>query len=149
MGGKLTFPGGGIYHATKHAVEAISDALRYEVAGFGVEVVVIEPGLIKTAFGDTAVGSIGETEAEGPYAKFNKDVADATAGAYEGPFSRFGGGPETVAEKIEKALSARRPGTRYKVTPSASLIMGMRHAMTDRMWDRFVSSQYPQPKPDA
>ncbi len=48
MGGKLTFPGGGVYHATKHAVEAISDALRFEVKGFGVDVVVIEPGLIKT-----------------------------------------------------------------------------------------------------
>ena len=146
MGGKLTFPGGGIYHATKHSVEAISDALRFEVAGFGVEVVVIEPGLIKTAFGETAAGSIGETSAEGPYAKFNEDVAKATEGAYSGPFSRLGGGPETVAAKIEKALAARRPSTRYKVTPSASMIMGMRHAMTDRMWDRFVSSQYPQPK---
>ena len=146
MGGKLTFPGGGIYHATKHSVEAISDALRFEVAGFGVEVVVIEPGLIRTAFGDTAVDSIGETSAEGPYAKFNEDVAKATEGAYSGPFSRLGGGPEAVAAKIEKALAARRPSTRYKVTPSASMIMGMRHAMTDRMWDRFVSSQYPQPK---
>ena len=149
MGGKLTFPGGGVYHATKHAVEALSDALRFEVAGFGVDVVVIEPGLIKTAFGDTAVGSIDETRPEGPYAKFNDDVAKATAGAYDGPFSKLGGGPETVAAKIERALSARRPSTRYKVTPSASMIMGMRHAMTDRMWDRFVSSQYPQPKPDA
>jgi NADP-dependent 3-hydroxy acid dehydrogenase YdfG len=149
MGGKLTFPGGGIYHATKHAVEAISDALRYEVAGFGVDVVVIEPGLIKTSFGDTAVGSIDETHDEGPYAKFNEDVAKATAGAYDGPMAKLGGGPETVAAKIEKALSARKPSTRYKVTPSAGMIMGMRHAMTDRMWDRFVSSQYPQPKPDA
>src|ERR687891_1080019 len=50
MGGKLTFPGGGVYHATKHAVEALSDVLRFEVAGFGVQVVVIEPGLIRTRF---------------------------------------------------------------------------------------------------
>ena len=54
MGGKLTFPGGGVYHATKHAVEAISDALRFEVKEFGVDVVVIEPGLIITEFGETA-----------------------------------------------------------------------------------------------
>src|ERR671914_1564051 len=58
MGGKLVFPGGGIYHATKHAVEAVSDALRWEAAGFGVHVVCVEPGLIKTKFGDAAVGSI-------------------------------------------------------------------------------------------
>src|ERR687883_2114752 len=49
MGGRFTFPGGGVYHATKHAVEALSDALRFEVAGFGVKVIVIEPGLIRTS----------------------------------------------------------------------------------------------------
>ena len=58
MGGKLVFPGGGAYHATKYAVEAISDALRFEVRGFGVHVSVIEPGLIKTSFAETAVGSV-------------------------------------------------------------------------------------------
>ncbi len=50
MGGKLTFPGGGIYHATKYSVEAISDAMRFETRGFGVNVVLIEPGLITTEF---------------------------------------------------------------------------------------------------
>jgi NAD(P)-dependent dehydrogenase (short-subunit alcohol dehydrogenase family) len=148
MGGKLVFPGGGVYHATKHAVEALSDALRFEVAGFGIDVVIIEPGLIITEFGETAVGSMAANE-DGPYAKFNHDVAAATAGAYEGGMARFGGGPETVANKIEKALTARRPSTRYKVTASAGVIMGLRRTMTDRMWDRFVKSQYPQPGPDA
>ena len=149
MGGKLVFPGGGVYHATKFSVEAISDALRFEVAGFGVDVVVVEPGLIITEFGETASASIDDTHTDGPYAKFNSDVAKATADAYTGGFARFGGGPETVAAKIEKALSARKPHTRYKVTPSAGVIMGLRRGMTDRMWDRFVGSQYPQPKPDA
>jgi NAD(P)-dependent dehydrogenase (short-subunit alcohol dehydrogenase family) len=149
MGGKLVFPGGGVYHATKHAVEAISDALRFEVAGFGVDVVVIEPGLIKTEFGETAAGSISETTGDGPYAEFNRGVAKATSEAYEGPLAKLGGGPETVAAKIERALSGRRPRTRYKVTPSAGMIMGMRKGMTDRMWDRFTGSQFPQPKPDA
>jgi short-subunit dehydrogenase len=148
MGGKLTFPGGGIYHATKHAVEALSDALRFEVKSFGVDVVVIEPGLIITEFGATAAGSVAELEG-GPYAKFNQDVASLTANAYHGPMARFGGGPETVAAKISKALTARRPSTRYKVTASARAIMGMRRLMTDRMWDRFVRSQYPPPRPEA
>jgi NAD(P)-dependent dehydrogenase (short-subunit alcohol dehydrogenase family) len=148
MGGKLVFPGGGVYHATKHAVEALSDALRFEVKGFGIDVSIIEPGLIITDFGQTAVGSMDVLE-HGPYAKFNEDVAKATAGAYEGPMAKFGGGPDKVAAKIEKALSARRPDTRYKVTASAGVIMGMRRAMTDRMWDRFVKSQYPQPKPEV
>ena len=146
MGGKLTFPGGGVYHATKHAVEALSDALRYEVAGFGIDVVVIEPGLIVTNFGEAAVGSMSEVESEGPYGRFNTAVARLTAGAYEGGLARFGGGPETVAAKIGRALDARRPATRYKVTSSARVVMGMRRAMTDRMWDRFVGTQYPRPK---
>src|SRR5687768_17565134 len=90
MGGKLTFPGGGVYHATKHAVEALSDALRYEVASFGIDVVVIEPGLIITNFGEAAVGSMSDVESEGPYGKFNADVARVTAGAYEGGLARFG-----------------------------------------------------------
>ncbi|MSO41463.1 MAG: SDR family NAD(P)-dependent oxidoreductase [Solirubrobacterales bacterium] len=148
MGGKLTFPGGGIYHGTKHSVEAISDALRFEVSKFGVNVVVIEPGLVKTSFGDTAAGSLGDAREEGPYAKFNEAVGTATASAYEGTTFKFlGGGPDAVAKAIEKALSARRPRARYKVTPSARVIMGQRSLLTDRGWDRFVGTQFPHPKP--
>ena len=73
MGGKLVFPGGGAYHATKFSVEAISDALRWEVKDFGVGVVIIEPGLITTEFGETAHASIDANEETGPYAKFNSD----------------------------------------------------------------------------
>jgi NAD(P)-dependent dehydrogenase (short-subunit alcohol dehydrogenase family) len=146
MGGKLTFPGGGVYHATKHAVEALSDALRYEVAGFGVDVVVIEPGLIKTRFAEAAVGSmVGELPTVGPYAEFNTAVGRETASAYDGPLARLGAGPEAVARKIDRAISARRPRTRYKVTASAGLGMGARRLMTDRMWDRLVATQFPRP----
>jgi NAD(P)-dependent dehydrogenase (short-subunit alcohol dehydrogenase family) len=149
MGGKLTFPGGGVYHATKHAVEALSDALRFEVSEFGIDVVVLEPGLIVTEFGETAAGSLAEVEEHGPYANFNADVARVTANAYTGSMARFGAGPEAVAGKIAKALTASRPSTRYKITPSARVVMGMRRLMTDRMWDRFVRSQYPPPKPEG
>jgi len=149
MGGKLTFPGGGVYHATKHAVEALSDALRFEVKEFGIDVVVIEPGLIVTEFGETAAGSLDEVDEHGPYVKFNADVAKVTAEAYKGGMARFGAGPEAVAKTISKAITTRRPSTRYKVTPSARVVMGMRNLMTDRMWDRFVRSQYPPPKPEA
>jgi NAD(P)-dependent dehydrogenase (short-subunit alcohol dehydrogenase family) len=146
MGGKLVFPGGGVYHATKHAVEALSDAMRFEVAGFGVEVAIIEPGLIKTRFGETAVGSMaGELPTDGPYSEFNAAVGRETASAYEGPLARLGGGPETVARKIERAITAKRPRTRYKVTASAGLSLGARRLMTDRMWDRFVGTQFPRP----
>jgi NAD(P)-dependent dehydrogenase (short-subunit alcohol dehydrogenase family) len=146
IGGRLTFPGGGIYHAAKHAVEALSDAMRFEVRGFGVDVVIIEPGLIKTGFADVAAGSI---EAEGadddPYAGFNVAVGAATVGAYEGPLARLGGGPETVARAIERALEARRPRTRYRVTPSAHLALIQRRLVTDRAWDAVMRSQFPAP----
>jgi NAD(P)-dependent dehydrogenase (short-subunit alcohol dehydrogenase family) len=145
MGGKLTFPGGGVYHATKHAVEALSDAMRFEVRGFGVDVVVIEPGLIKTGFADAAVGSMADNE-DGPYAEFNAAVSKATAGAYEGGLAKLGGGPDDVARKIEKAITAARPRTRYKVTASAGLGMAQRRLLSDRMWDRFVGTQFPQPR---
>lgn len=149
MGGKLTFPGGGLYHASKYAVEALSDALRFEVQGFGVDVVVIEPGLIKTGFADAAVGAMGEAEKDdgggGPYAAFNRAVADGTAGAYEGPTARLGGGPETVAAAIEKAITKKRPRTRYPVTPSARFLMTQRRLLPDRAWDKFVGTQFPSP----
>ena len=147
MGGKLTFPGGGFYHGTKYAVEAISDALRFEVKGFGIDVAIIEPGLIRTSFGDTAAHGVGAAVSDGgPYAKFNAAVAKATEEIYEGgPLSKLGGGPETVARAIEKAISRRRPRTRYKVTPSARMALGMRRLMTDRMWDGAMKSNFPQP----
>jgi NAD(P)-dependent dehydrogenase (short-subunit alcohol dehydrogenase family) len=151
MGGRLTFPGGGIYHASKYAVEALGDALRFEVRGFGIDVVTIEPGLIRTEFGDTAVSSIeaaAPTGNGGPYGDFNAAVATATAAAYDkGPLSKLGAGPEAVARAIERAISARRPKARYRVTASAKLLLTQRRMLPDRAWDAFLRSQFPQPKP--
>jgi NAD(P)-dependent dehydrogenase (short-subunit alcohol dehydrogenase family) len=144
MGGRLTFPGGGFYHATKYAVEAISDALRFEVRGFGVEVIIVEPGLIVTNFGETAAGSVGD--AEGPYSSFNRKVAEATDRVYRGPLAKFGGGPEVVAKTIAGALQADRPKTRYPVTPSARVMMGQRRLMPDRAWDLLMRTQFPTPE---
>jgi NADP-dependent 3-hydroxy acid dehydrogenase YdfG len=147
MGGKLTFPGGGVYHATKYSVEALSDALRFEVQGFGVRVVLIEPGLITTEFAKTAVSSVDATADDGPYAAFNKTVGERTEGAYRGPLAKLGGGPEAVAKVIARALESRRPKARYTVTPSASLAIAQRRLVSDRMWDRAMRTQFPVPKP--
>ena len=146
MGGKLTFPGGGIYHATKYSLEAISDAMRWELDGFGIKVVLIEPGLITTSFGETAHGSVGATDDDGPYAEFNRQVAKTTAGVYEGPMAKLGAGPEAVARKIEKALTSSRPRARYTVTPSAKLSIGQRKLLSDRMWDRAMTTQFKRPR---
>ncbi len=147
MGGKLTFPGGGIYHATKYAIEAISDAMRFEVKNFGVDVVLIEPGIIKTDFASAAVGALNRgTAQDGPYGEFNQEVAQGTVGAYEGPTAKLGGGPDSVAKAIERAVTARRPKARYPVTPSARILMGQRALMPDRAWDAFVGTQFRRPK---
>jgi NAD(P)-dependent dehydrogenase (short-subunit alcohol dehydrogenase family) len=146
MGGKLVFPGGGFYHATKYAVEAISDALRFEVKGFGVDVIVIEPGLIRTSFGETASGGVTEAD-DSDYAQFNAHVARATESVYEkgSPVGRLGGPPEAVAKVIDKALSAKRPRARYTVTPSAKLLLAQRALLPDRGWDAVMRSQFPSP----
>jgi NAD(P)-dependent dehydrogenase (short-subunit alcohol dehydrogenase family) len=146
MGGRLTFPGGGAYHATKYSVEALSDVLRFEVGGFGVHVVLVEPGLIRTDFGETAVGSIAEgADQDGPYADFNAAVGATTAGAYQGPLSKLGAGPDAVARTIERAITAKRPRTRYPVTLSARLMLAQHAVLPDRLWDKVVGTSFPRP----
>jgi NAD(P)-dependent dehydrogenase (short-subunit alcohol dehydrogenase family) len=146
MGGRLTFPGGGLYHATKYAIEALSDALRFEVRGFGVDVILVEPGLITTEFAQTAVASVDEAGDSGPYAKFNRSVAKITEGAYKGPLRRFGGGPEAVANTIAGALKSGRPRPRYPVTLSAHLMINQRRFMPDQLWDLMMRAQFPTPR---
>jgi NADP-dependent 3-hydroxy acid dehydrogenase YdfG len=169
MGGRLTFPGGGYYHATKYALEAISDALRFELRGFGIDVVLLEPGLITTEFGaaatasmaataDTAAGGIGDgdigkgatgergtSSTDAPYAQFNATVGAVTAGAYDGPMRHFGAGPERVAKVIERAITSRRPPARITITPSAKVLLATRRLLSDRAWDAAMRAQFPQP----
>jgi NAD(P)-dependent dehydrogenase (short-subunit alcohol dehydrogenase family) len=148
MGGRLSFPGGGHYHATKHALEAISDALRYELRGFGIDVVLLEPGLITTEFGEAATASMAEATIPGddPYATFNATVGAVTKGAYDGPMRRLGAGPERVAKVIERALKRRRPPARITITPSAKLTIGLRRLLGDRAWEAAMRGQFPQPR---
>jgi NAD(P)-dependent dehydrogenase (short-subunit alcohol dehydrogenase family) len=148
MGGRLTFPGGGFYHATKHALEAISDALRFEVRGFGVDVILLEPGLITTEFGEAATASMTEiaSSEDDPYARFNATVGALTKGAYDGPMRLLGAGPERIAKVIERAISRRRPPARITITPSAKVPIALRRLLPDRAWDAVMRAQYPQPR---
>jgi NAD(P)-dependent dehydrogenase (short-subunit alcohol dehydrogenase family) len=148
MGGRLTFPGGGLYHATKHSLEAISDALRFEVAGFGIGVTLIEPGLITSDFAKTAVATVAETQADGddPYGEFNRKLAAMTVGVYESPIRHLGGTPEVVAKAIEKAIARRRAPTRMLLTASGHLTVLQRKLLPDRLWDAAMRSQLPQPR---
>lgn len=147
MGGRLTFPGGGPYHATKHALVALTDALRFEVRGFGIDVVLIEPGLIRTGFGDVALASLDRLERpDSPYAHFNREVGRITTESYEkGPVARLTGSAEDVAAVVEEALTAAHPKTRYRVSASARVFLTLRRLLSDRMWDAFMRRTYPSP----
>jgi NAD(P)-dependent dehydrogenase (short-subunit alcohol dehydrogenase family) len=145
MAAHLTFPGGGAYHATKAAVNHISEALRFEVGGFGVKVVIIEPGLITTAFDTAATASLDPADA-GPYAEFNAHVASVYRGAYGGPLARLGGPPESVAKAIEKALTARHPRHTYAVTPSAPLSRIGRSLAGSHGWDLAMRTAFRRPQ---
>lgn len=137
MGANFTFPGGGSYHATKYAVEALSDALRFEVAGFGVGVTIVQPGIIRTSFSERAVAEVPQPAAEaGPYDDFNASVARATQTVYE---------RGALAKVIARAITARRAPVRVRVTPSAHYLVNQRRLMPDRVWDRFLRTQFPTP----
>jgi NAD(P)-dependent dehydrogenase (short-subunit alcohol dehydrogenase family) len=143
MGGKLVFPGGGFYHSTKWAVEAISDALRFEVQPFGVDVAVIEPGAIATGYEDTSRASMDGLDPNSPYAAFNKQRIERVAATYKGNVA----GPEIVATRIEHAINAKRPRTRYPITTQARGLLFMRRLLPDRAWDALMRTQFKTPKP--
>ena len=146
MGGSLTFPGGGYYHATKYALEALSDALRFEVAGFGIDVVLIRPGLIRANFDRAAVERVPPPASDSPYREFTAEVARLTRSAYvEGSLAKLGGDPDDAARVIENALDAARPKPRYRVTASAHVMTALRRLLGDRLWDRFLALHYPRP----
>ena len=150
IGGTLVFPGGGIYHATKFAVEALSDALRFELDGFGIQVAIVEPGIIRTRFADAVSTALPQTDGEDPYAAFNAAVEQSTHNAYDkgSLVGRLGGEPAAVARVIERAITAKAPKTRYRVTPSARLLIPSRGLMTDKTWDRLMGTQFPHPGAD-
>ena len=152
MGGRLTFPGGGYYHATKYALEALSDALRFEVAGFGVAVVLVEPGFIRSDFSRVAASSLdgpttdSDAGTPDPYRSFTAGVLASTRDVYDrGLMSRLGGTPDDVARIVLEAITASRPKARYPVTPSARLLLGLRAMLPDRAWDAFLARKFVRP----
>jgi NAD(P)-dependent dehydrogenase (short-subunit alcohol dehydrogenase family) len=125
LAGRVTMPGAGAYAASKYAIEAISDAMRFEVRGFGVHVIVIEPGPIRTAFTETANSALTRA-GNGPYAAYHAAVAKADADTDE---SFIAGTPKRVARTIARALRDDRPRTRYRVTAVARVVPAVRGAL--------------------
>ncbi len=131
IAGKVTMPTGGWYHASKHALEALSDALRLEAGQFGVRVVLIEPGPIRTEWDETAMANLEKYSGSGPYAPLVRRVVERFRTGY-----RSGApGPQAVARVILKAIGARAPAARYAVPFSASAIVFLKRLLPDRLLD--------------
>jgi len=141
MGGRFTFPLGGYYHATKYAVEALTDALRMEVTAFGVDVALVEPGITRSSFVEKTTESDGMGGApDSPYAALRASVSRSNAEAYTNRMMSVSA--ESVAQVVTSAVAADRPRTRYLLTPAAK-VMAATHAVAgDRVWDRLMARQF-------
>jgi short-subunit dehydrogenase len=139
IGGKMYEPLGAWYHATKFAVEGLSDSLRVELAPHGVHVIVIEPGAIRTEWGGISAASALERSGDTAYATQARqlakvyDVADRPG---------VGTDPRVVGVVIAKAVTARRPRTPYAVPTSAKAILLARRLLTDRAFDAVITRAY-------
>ena len=167
MGGRITLPGGAFYHASKYAVEGLSDALRMEVAQFGIDVVLIEPGPVKTPWNDVAAASLSSAapaSAEGgsggggpgegdrgaggsatdgdPYAAYKAAVGASFGRTQAGLVGRFGSTSEDIAKVITQAVTARRPRARYLINPVAKSLVAMNQVLPARAYDSVMRRQY-------
>ncbi len=132
MGGKMHEPLGAWYHATKFAVEGLSDCLRMELAPFGIHVVVIEPGAIRTEWSGIAQQSLLQYSGNTAYAAQAKSHARMLAAS---DASKMSSSPDVVARTIARALRARRPRTRYPTGGGARTILFLRWILRDRTFD--------------
>lgn len=154
MGGRLSFPGGAAYHGSKYALEAISDVLRFEVAGFGIRVVVLQPGPTSTAFGARSLRSLEDLVPtdDGAYDALRAGIRTALASTFETePPSRNADSdtgiatPQEVAEVAWQALSSEDPKPRQVVGAAGEQMVALKESGTERDWDRFVAGLYPAP----
>lgn len=138
MGGKIYTVLGAWYHATKHALEGWSDSLRLEVEPFGIRIIIIEPGLIETDFGDVGQQGIAERSKNGPYEKIANGVVKSMQSSYG---QNRGTNPDVIAETVSKAIASSRPKTRYVVGAYAKPMIWIRKWLGDRIFDRMIKSQ--------
>ena len=139
IGGKMYEPLGAWYHATKFAVEGLSDSLRVELAPHGVHVIVIEPGAIRTEWGGISAASALERSGDTAYAKQARQLANVYDVADR---PGVGADPRVVGVVIANAVTARRPRTRYAVPTSAKAILLARRLLTDRAFDAVITRAY-------
>jgi short-subunit dehydrogenase len=136
MGGKFGEPLGSWYHATKFAVEGLSDSIRPELSPFGIHVVVIEPGAIRTEWGQIAADNVLAASGQGPYAEHAQLVAGVLGSTSS--LADRASSPDVVADAIAKAVTARRPKTRYAIGSGAKPMVIASRFLTDRTKDRLM-----------
>jgi NAD(P)-dependent dehydrogenase (short-subunit alcohol dehydrogenase family) len=139
MGGKIWEPLGSWYHASKFAVEGLSDSLRVEVAAFGIKVVIIQPGTIRSEWSGIAADKLEAASANTPYAEQARLVG---GGLRAVDHMRMASGPEVVAEAVGKAVQSPKPRTRYIVGGGARGILLAEAVLPDRGFDRFIQLGY-------
>lgn len=135
MGGRLTTFMGAWYHATKYALEAWSDALRMEVQAFGIDVVIIEPGGIKTEWGTIAAEHLEESARGGAYEKAAQGAAAGIRKLYS---SRYLSAPSVITGAMVRAVEAQKPKTRYLVGLGAKPLVFLHAVLPDRAFDRMM-----------
>jgi NAD(P)-dependent dehydrogenase (short-subunit alcohol dehydrogenase family) len=139
VGGKFYEPLGAWYHATKFAVEGFSDSLRLELAPYGIRVVIVEPGPIRTEWNTIARDNLVESSRGTAYERQARAVA-ARMESGEGPL--LSSGPDLVARRIAKAATTRRPRTRYPVGRGARSVVTARRLLPDRAMDAVIARLY-------
>jgi len=126
---------GSWYHATKFAVEGLSDCLRVEVGRFGIDVIVIEPGAIRSEWAGIAREGLLQVSGTGAYAEQTKRHARLLETAET---SNLASPPDVVAKTILRAISAKRPKTRYATGGGARTILFLGKILPDRTFDRLI-----------
>jgi len=137
MGGKVYTPFGAWYHATKHALEGWSDCLRLEVKEFGIDVVIVEPGGIKTPWGEIAADNLKKTSGNGAYAEKANKAAEGTAKMYS---SNRLSHPDVIGKEILKAVTARKPRRRYVKGMGAKPAIFIRKNLGDGAYEKMIKA---------
>ncbi|UNK70623.1 oxidoreductase [Microbacterium sp. H1-D42] len=139
LAGEFAAPLGGWYHASKFALEALSDSLRGEVAQFGIDVTLVQPSYVATDWHNTAMDRLEQTSARGPYAK----MAAAMRAYFASPgMAKQMSSADAVAELIVKAALTARPKTRYRIGPGANIAVALATFLPDRTFDAMTRKQF-------
>lgn len=136
VGGIITTPFGGWYQSSKHAIESLSDALRLDTRGFGIDIIVIEPSNIETGFESVAIERLRKSTSV-VYKKKADSFIKGLSKSYEGVSK-----PDVIAKTIKKAVTAKRPKTRYVAGKMSRTIVFLKALLTDRQFDRLMINTF-------